>query len=45
MALATGAAARVFRAPVRRRYGTYVLAAGAVWAVGVRIVGRRWEQT
>ena len=41
--LATGAAARVFRAPVRRRYGTYVLAAAAVWAVGVRIAGRRWR--
>ncbi len=40
---AVGAGARVFRAPVRRRYGTYVLVASAVWVAGVRITSRRWR--
>ncbi len=40
---AVGAGARVFRAPVRRRYGIYVLVASAVWVAGVRITSRRWR--
>ncbi|MEP6630157.1 MAG: lysophospholipid acyltransferase family protein [Lapillicoccus sp.] len=37
------AVARVLRAPVRRRYGTYALVAEAAWVVGVRAVSRRWD--
>jgi hypothetical protein len=34
--------ARLVRAPVRRRYGTYALAVAAVWGVGVWATRRRW---
>jgi hypothetical protein len=37
------AVARVFRAPVRRRYGTYAVIAEAAWVVGVRAVVRTWD--
>lgn len=35
--------AGLFRAPVRRRYGTYALVAAGVWGVGVRAVVRRYR--
>jgi 1-acyl-sn-glycerol-3-phosphate acyltransferase len=37
------AMARVFRAPVRRRYGTYALVAETLWVLGVRAVIRTWD--
>ena len=41
-AMVGSAAARLIRAPVRRRYGTYAIAGAAVWGVGVWATRRRW---
>ena len=41
-AVVGSAAARLIRAPVRRRYGTYALVGAAVWGVGVWATRRRW---
>ncbi len=36
--------ARVLRAPVRRRYGSYALVAETLWVLGVRAVIRTWDE-
>lgn len=41
--LVSSVVAGVLRAPVRRRYGSWVLVAGAGWAVGVAATMRRWR--
>jgi membrane protein YqaA with SNARE-associated domain len=41
-AVVGSATARLVRAPVRRRYGTYAVGVAAVWGVGVWATRRRW---